>query len=92
MVLANNSVDVALTDPPYHDDVQYGELSLPLRAWAQLSTAHRAGEASVNPSRGEEEGEDDYQALLAAIFTEVRADCASRSRVTTAGPRPRKRL
>lgn len=72
MALPAGSVDLALTDPPYHDDVQYGELSLPLRAWAQLSTAHLAGEASVNPARADEDDEDDYQALLAGIFTEVR--------------------
>lgn len=72
MVLPGASVDIALTDPPYHDDVQYGELSLPLRAWAQLSTAHLASEASVNPAHAEEESEDNYEVLLATIFAEVR--------------------
>lgn len=52
IVLPDDSADIVLTDPPYHDDVQYGELSLPLRAWAQLSTDDLVGEASVNPANG----------------------------------------
>lgn len=72
MLIPDGSVDVALTDPPYHDDVQYGELSLPLREWARLSTTHLTGEASVNPGRFEEQPGGDYQQLLAAIFAEVK--------------------
>ncbi|WNV75178.1 hypothetical protein [Geodermatophilus sp. DSM 44513] len=44
MDLPDRSVDLVLTDPPYHDDVQYGELSLPLRAWAGLSLQSLDGE------------------------------------------------
>ncbi len=36
IILPDRSVDVIWTDPPYHDDVQYDQLSMPLRAWATL--------------------------------------------------------
>jgi SAM-dependent methyltransferase len=61
------SVDVALTDPPYHDDVSYSELSLPLRAWAGLPQALDASGAAATPR-----AEEDYGDVLARIFSEVR--------------------
>lgn len=70
IVLPDDSADIVLTDPPYHDDVQYGELSLPLRAWAQLSTDDLVGEASVKPANGARNPYDEYQALLVSIFQE----------------------
>ena len=70
IVLPTDSADVVLTDPPYHDDVQYGELSLPLRAWAQLSTADLVGEASVNPTTQQNSAHEEYRKLLTDIFAE----------------------
>lgn len=55
----DGSVDVALTDPPYHDDVSYSELSRLLRAWAGL--------ASSDDDSGAPFGE-----RLALVFAEVR--------------------
>ncbi|MDQ3659728.1 MAG: hypothetical protein M3454_01440 [Actinomycetota bacterium] len=72
MLLPTGSVDLVLTDPPYHDDVQYGELSLPLRAWAGLPTNDLVAEASVNPANGQNASGDDYEDLLAMIFDESR--------------------
>lgn len=69
-------VDLVLTDPPYHDDVQYGELSHPLRAWAGLSLKDLAGEAVANPATGANSGYDDYEELLARIFAESRRTLA----------------
>jgi hypothetical protein len=66
--LDDASVDLVLTDPPYHDDVQYSELSLPLRAWADLAGGHLAGEAVVNHVTGA----GDYEVQLARIFAEAR--------------------
>lgn len=60
---APGSVDLILTDPPYHDDVGYEELSMPLRAWAGLSTSPLTGQAT---------GGRDYTATLTAIFTHLR--------------------
>jgi putative DNA methylase len=72
ILLPDESVDLTLTDPPYHDDVQYDELSLPLRSWAEQSVEHLADSASVNPSHAHNVGDDDYETLLARIFSEVR--------------------
>lgn len=70
MLLANKSADLVLTDPPYHDDVQYSELSLPLRAWAELSSKPLDGEAVVNAAIGQLAESDAYGTLLEKIFAE----------------------
>jgi putative DNA methylase len=70
MLLADGAADLVLTDPPYHDDVQYSELSLPLRAWAGLSAQPLSGEAVVNAATGQLAEPDDYGRLLNRIFAE----------------------
>ncbi|MEU8419330.1 hypothetical protein AB0C15_00445 [Micromonospora sp. NPDC048835] len=77
MVLPANSVHLALTDPPYHDDVQYAELSGPLRAWARLANEKLTnealtGEAVVNSTTGQLVDDGAYEALLGRIFKEAR--------------------
>ena len=72
MRLPTGSVHLALTDPPYHDDVQYSELSAPLRAWARLANGALAGEAVVNAATGQLTDDGAYERLLTRIFTEVR--------------------
>jgi SAM-dependent methyltransferase len=61
-----------LTDPPYHDDVQYHELSLPFRAWAQLPLRRGKGEAVVIPHSKELKGHLKYRGALTRIFAELR--------------------
>lgn len=63
------SIDLVCTDPPYHDDVKYGELSEMFRAWAGLDASHLDGEAVVSRNGA---GTDDYEATLTAAFGEVR--------------------
>lgn len=60
--------DIALTDPPYHDDVHYGELSLPFRAWAELPLDELAGEAVANPTTEVNADRESYSDSLARIF------------------------
>ncbi|WP_141683508.1 hypothetical protein [Streptomyces sp. F-7] len=72
MLLPDGSVHLALTDPPYHDDVQYSELSAPLRAWARLADTDLSGEAVVNAATGQLTDDGAYEDLLARIFSEVR--------------------
>jgi putative DNA methylase len=72
MLLPSGSADLVLTDPPYHDDVQYSELSLPLRAWAGLADGVIAGEAVVNAATGQLTGVGEYQQLLTRIYSESR--------------------
>lgn len=69
-LLPNASVDLVLTDPPYHDDVHYGELSLPLQAWAGLSQPDLTADAVVNRVTGQLVADGSYEALLASIFRE----------------------
>jgi putative DNA methylase len=61
--------DLILTDPPYHDDVHYGELSLPFRAWAGLSQHDLEGEASTNHVTGVNPDGASYASALERIFT-----------------------
>lgn len=72
LLLAPGTVSLVLTDPPYHDDVQYGELSLPFRAWARLADHELTGDAVVNAATGQLVNDGAYEHLLARIFAEVR--------------------
>ncbi len=69
-LLPTGSVDLVLTDPPYHDDVQYGELSQPLQAWAGLPSSDSSGDAVVNRATGQLVEAGSYTALLTSIFRE----------------------
>lgn len=72
MLLPAKSCDAVVTDPPYHDDVQYGELSLPLRSWAGLDLAEPfGGNAVVNRATGENTSTGAYRDLLTRIFSEA---------------------
>lgn len=69
LVLPTGSLDAVITDPPYHDDVHYGELSDLFRAWAGETTGALEGDAIVRRLTGTS-GTHAYQALLTDIFTE----------------------
>ena len=72
LLLPTGSVDLVVTDPPYHDDVQYGELSLLFRAWAALSTGRLAEEVVVaRNGYGGLRSDSDYADLLFRIFQEI---------------------
>ena len=63
MLLTQRSADLILTDPPYHDDVQYRELSALFRAWAGLAVDGRDAVAHF--------GRDpDYERVLHEAFRE----------------------
>jgi SAM-dependent methyltransferase len=70
--LGDAAADLIVTDPPYHDDVEYDELSLPLRAWAELSLARLTESATANVSLGHNTGVAEYESLLTRIFSECR--------------------
>jgi hypothetical protein len=69
-LLPTGSAHLVLTDPPYHDDVQYGELSRPLRAWAGLPSGDDVGDAVVNRSTQNLTEAGEYSSLLSRIFRE----------------------
>jgi SAM-dependent methyltransferase len=72
MLLPSDSVDVVLTDPPYHDDVQYHELSLPFRAWANLTRVRLLGEVVAIPHSASLPSHRRYRGALLRIFAELR--------------------
>lgn len=72
--LRDESVNVIITDPPYYDDVQYGELSRLFHAWLAVYdpsiTVDERAEAVPNSVRGT--SGDDYRATIAACLRESR--------------------
>lgn len=71
MPVPDGTVDLILTDPPYHDDVQYADLASIFRAWS----GHPLGrlEGDVTPIRGGGQAEDKrFRTALTTIFTECR--------------------
>lgn len=71
LVLPTGVLDAVITDPPYHDDVHYGELSDLFRAWAGGATGALEGDAIVRRSTGAS-GTDAYEQLLTDVFREGR--------------------
>ncbi len=73
MQMLNASVDLVLTDPPYHDDVSYDELSQLLRAWAGLPTDRLVEDAHPLSRSGEKvEGRKKFGRVLEEVFREAR--------------------
>lgn len=69
LLTTSNSIDLVCTDPPYHDDVKYGELSEIFRAWAGLDTSRVDGEAVVSADAIDS---DTYEVTLTQAFREMR--------------------
>lgn len=64
----NHDIDLILTDPPYHDDVHYGELSLLFRGWAGLEMKQLRGEAAANAAAGLNVDDASYATSLYRVF------------------------
>jgi putative DNA methylase len=69
LAISKASIDLVCTDPPYHDDVMYGELSEVFRAWAGMGSRRLDGEAVVSVDATDNAG---YEAMLTAAFAEIR--------------------
>jgi putative DNA methylase len=71
--LEADSVDYVVTDPPYFDSVQYGDLAAFFRVWlrqmlpAGAQWHYGLDLSAVNPHHN---GTDQYTAVLSAIFAE----------------------
>jgi putative DNA methylase len=71
--LEANSVDYVVTDPPYFDSVQYGDLAAFFRVWLRQMLPDGAqwhyglDLSAVNPHHN---GTDQYTAVISAIFAE----------------------
>ena len=72
--LRDKSVSVVITDPPYFDDVQYGELARLFHTWLRIYdptvVVDESGEAVPNAGRGV--SADDYERTIAACLAESR--------------------
>jgi SAM-dependent methyltransferase len=67
-----SSIDLVLTDPPYHDDVHYSELSLLFRDWTGLSMESIEGEAATNKASGLNRSSEEYSNSLYRVLLECR--------------------
>ena len=64
LVVPEASIDLVCTDPPYHDDVMYGELSELLRAWSGMGIPRVDGEAVVSDDATDNVGYEDAHRCL----------------------------
>lgn len=82
-LLSPGQVDLLLTDPPYHDDIQYGELARLFHAWlaasGQVSLAKEREE--VVPNRFHNTPADWYQRAVTECLAEGRRTLKSRGRL-----------
>ena len=69
MCIASGQLDAVVTDPAYHDDVHYGELSDLFRAWAGVATGALDEDAVVH--KNSRIGTEAYKAVLTSVFEEM---------------------
>jgi len=81
--LQTGSVSVVVTDPPYFDDVQYGELARLFHVWLRVYdpsvTVDESAEAVPNSTRGVSTA--DYEATIAACLAESRRTLKANGRL-----------
>lgn len=81
--LQSGSVNVVVTDPPYFDDVQYGELARLFHVWLKVYdpsvVVDESAEAVPNSTRGTSSA--DYEATIAACLAESRRTLKSDGRL-----------
>lgn len=81
--LQTGSVSVVVTDPPYFDDVQYGELARLFHVWLTIYdpsvTVDESAEAVPNNTRGVSSA--DYEATIAACLSESRRTLKANGRL-----------
>jgi DNA modification methylase len=66
--ISANSIDYIFSDPPYSDNVQYGELNFVWEAWLNYDTKWHDDEVIVNNVRGKTE--EDWAALMSKAMAE----------------------
>jgi putative DNA methylase len=82
-ILQKGAAQLIFTDPPYHDDLQYGELARLFHAWmgyvGQCDKPVESAEAVPNSVRGSTT--DDYEDKVAACLNESRRALAASGRL-----------
>jgi putative DNA methylase len=86
VLLPNHCASIIVTDPPYFDSVQYGELASLFLAWSgPMGIADKAGifrrRCEAVPNRFRRTGAIAYQRKLVAIFAECARVIHSRGRL-----------
>ena len=86
LLLPNRCGSIIVTDPPYYDSVQYGELASLFLAWAgPMGIAHQSGSfrrsSEAVPNRFRRTGALAYRQKLLAIFAECARVIQSRGRL-----------
>lgn len=74
--LPDGSADVVWTDPPYHDDVRYHDLSAPFRAWLALGDVSDAASAVAQNSTDKR-----YARVIGRVFAECKRILAPHGRL-----------
>jgi putative DNA methylase len=71
-VLGNGTAQLVLTDPPYHDDLQYGELSRLFHVWlgVALATAPPAENVEAVPNLVRGTDTERYEDIVSECFRE----------------------
>ena len=81
--IPNDTVQLVLSDPPYLDDVQYGELARLFHLWLSVYTpiapVDESAEAVPNSTRGTDV--DFYREAIASCLRESQRTLASRGRL-----------
>ncbi len=67
-MIPSNSIDYVFTDPPYSDNVQYGELNYVWEAWMRFNTNWHEDEIIVNDVR--QKSEADWAFLMKRAMAE----------------------
>jgi adenine-specific DNA methylase len=82
-LLCNGAAQLIFTDPPYHDDLQYGELARLFHAWmthaGECTESHESAEAVPNSVRGATT--EHYEDKVAACLSESRRALAANGRL-----------
>jgi len=85
-LVPRRSVDLVVTDPPYFDSVQYGELSALFHTWSR-AIGFRAGKVRIDvmkeavPNKLRGIGALEYQSILERIFQEIARSLKLRGRI-----------
>jgi adenine-specific DNA methylase len=82
-LLQDGSAQLVLTDPPYHDDIQYGELARLFHVWlslvAPIPSVAEQMEAVPNPIRGTNTAR--YEQIIKECLSESRRTLTSSGRL-----------
>ena len=75
--ITEDSIDYIFTDPPYADNVQYGELNFIWEAWLDFDTHWHDQEIIVNETRGKTD--IDWAELMHQAMTRMLSSAKTRT-------------